>query len=72
MPRMKLAFPLTLDSAGEITASYGVIGIPTTFLIGRDGRPVALAVGPLEWESATARILLQMLLAEPVVEKERE
>jgi peroxiredoxin len=59
-----LTFPLVLDPRGQITALYGVLGLPTTFLIGRDGRAVALAIGPREWESAPARALLQALLAE--------
>jgi peroxiredoxin len=61
-----LAFPLVLDPKGEINAAYGVIGLPTTFLIGRDGRAVALAVGPRDWASAPARRIVQALLAEPV------
>ena len=60
-----LTFPLVLDSRGEINSAYGVIGLPTTFLIARDGRAVALAVGPKEWASAPARALIQTLLAEP-------
>ena len=64
-----LTFPLVLDSSGEINAAYGVIGLPTTFLIGRDGRAVALAVGQREWASAPARVLIQTLLAEPVALK---
>ena len=64
-----LTFPLVLDSSGEINAAYGVIGLPTTFVIGRDGRAVALAVGPREWASAPARVLIQTLLAEPVALK---
>jgi peroxiredoxin len=62
-----LTFPLVLDPQGKIYAAYGVIGLPTTFLIDRDGRPVALAVGPREWENTSARALIQMLLAEPVI-----
>ncbi len=59
-----LTFPLVLDPKGEINAAYGVIGLPTTFLIARDGRAVALAVGPREWGSAPARALIKTLLAE--------
>lgn len=59
-----LTFPLVLDPQGEVYASYGVIGIPTTFLIGRDGRAVALAVGPREWAGTEARSLIKTLLAE--------
>jgi hypothetical protein len=59
-----LTFALVLDPAGEINRLYGVVGLPTTFIAGRDGRAVALAVGPREW-TAPARALLEALLAEP-------
>ena len=64
-----LTFPLILDPKGTINSAYGVIGLPTTFLIGRDGRPVALAVGPREWASTPARAIIQALLAEPAILK---
>lgn len=60
-----LTFPLILDPRGTINAAYGVIGLPTTFLISRDGRPVALAIGPREWDGKPARELIGVLLAEP-------
>jgi len=60
-----LTFPLIVDPKGTINAAYGVIGLPTTFLIARDGRAVALAVGPREWASTPARVIIQALLAEP-------
>jgi peroxiredoxin len=66
---LDLTFPLVLDPKGKITASYGVIGLPTTFLIGRDGRPVALAIGPRHWDAAPARAVIQTLLAEPEAQK---
>ena len=64
-----LTFPLILDPRGTINAAYGVIGLPTTFLIGRDGRPIALAIGPREWNGEPARALIQALLAEPTALK---
>ena len=64
-----LTFPLVLDPKGEINVAYGVIGLPTTFLIGRDGRAVALAIGPREWGGEQARALIRALLAEPVALK---
>jgi len=60
-----LTFPLVLDPRGVINSAYGVIGLPTTFLIGRDGRAVALAIGPRAWSGKAARALIQALLAEP-------
>ncbi|HSL48691.1 MAG TPA: TlpA disulfide reductase family protein [Candidatus Deferrimicrobiaceae bacterium] len=59
-----LTFTLVLDLNGDISKAYGVIGIPTTFLIGRDGRAVALAIGPRAWDGAPAREILRVLLAE--------
>lgn len=60
-----LTFPLVLDPDGAINKSYGVIGLPTTFLVGRDGRAVALAVGAREWAGPAGRALIEALLDEP-------
>lgn len=60
-----LTFPLVLDRDGTINHSYGVIGLPATFVIARDGRAVAFAVGPREWAGPPARALIERLLAEP-------
>jgi len=62
---LRLTFPLVLDPTGTINAQYGVIGLPTSFVVGRDGRAVAFGIGPHEWASAPARALLEALLAEP-------
>ena len=63
---INLTFPLVLDPKGEINAAYGVIGLPTTFLVGRDGRAVARTVGPRDWQSAPAKAIIQALLSEAV------
>jgi peroxiredoxin len=61
---LRLTFPLVLDPDGKISAAYGVVGLPTTFVIGRDGSAVAFAVGPRQWASTAARDLIRALLAE--------
>jgi len=63
---LRLTFSLVLDPRGEINAAYGVIGLPATFLIGRDGRPVARAVGPRDWTSPPAKAIIQALLSDTV------
>jgi peroxiredoxin len=63
---LRITFPLVFDPSGKINALYGVIGLPTTFVVGRDGRAIAFAVGPRQWESASARALIEALLAEPI------
>ena len=60
-----LSFSLVLDPAGTINATYGVVGLPTTFIVGRDGRAVALGVGPRDWGSDAALTLIHALLDEP-------
>lgn len=64
-----LTFPLVADPTGRINSDYGVIGLPTTFLIRRSGLPVGLAVGPREWNGDSARALIQKLLAQPAAMK---
>jgi peroxiredoxin len=64
-----LTFPLIADPTGKINSAYGVVGLPTTFLIDRSGRPVALAVGPREWNGKAARALIGALLTEPATLK---
>jgi peroxiredoxin len=60
-----LTMPLLVDPSGAISRSYGVIGLPTSFLIGRDGRAVARAIGPREWAGPEARALIESLLTQP-------
>lgn len=62
---LRLTFPLVLDQAGKNNRLYGVIGLPTSFVLGRDGRAVAFGVGPRQWGSPPARALVEALLAEP-------
>lgn len=61
---LDLTFALVLDPDGKINAAYGVVGVPTTFVVARDGRAVALAIGPRDWASPPARAIIDALLAE--------
>ena len=64
---LRLTFPLVIDPTGQINAMYGVVGLPTTFIVGRDGRAVGFGVGPREWAGPRARALVEALLAEPAL-----
>ncbi len=64
--QLGLTMPLLLDSAGAVGQLYGVVGLPTSFLIARDGRAVARAIGPREWASVEARTLIESLLIEAI------
>ena len=58
-----MSLPILLDPDGEASAAYQITATPTVFLIGRDGKLVAKALGTKTWTSAQGRALLQRLLA---------
>ncbi len=51
-----LTYPNAPDPTGEITIAYGVLGIPETYLIGRDGRIVDKKVGIVREADLRARL----------------
>ena len=60
------AAPVLLDQSGDITGRvYGVWGPPTVYLVGRDGKLLARAVGPHDWDGEPAQKLIQALLETP-------
>ena len=68
---LNLTFPLVLDPPGTINSAYGVVGLPTTFMVARDGRAVAFGVGPRDWGKPPARALIDALLAERATPQNR-
>lgn len=58
----KMTTPVLLDPDGTASAAYHVTATPTVFLIGRDGKLVAKAIGTKTWTSAQGRALLQRLI----------
>lgn len=47
----KLTFTILLDKDSEIAAAYGVMGIPSTYLIDPQGFIINRAVGAREWDN---------------------
>jgi hypothetical protein len=47
-----------VDPSKKVMDALAIIGIPTTLLIGRDGREIGRMVGPAQWDSpeSTKRI----------------
>lgn len=54
-----------LDTTGQLSNAFRVLGTPTSYLIGRDGFVLGGAVGPRPWTQPPARALLQALLQSP-------
>jgi len=61
---LKLTYPVVFDDAGEVGLLYGAWGLPTTYLIGRQGEGLARMWGPAEWYGPGARELIRALLKE--------
>ena len=59
---LALSFPILLDSPGTSTRTYRVFGLPTSFLIDRNGRLAGREVGARDWNRGEARKKLEALL----------
>jgi peroxiredoxin len=57
-----LSFPALLDQNGSVFRDYLVAGMPTTYLIGRDGTLLARGIGGRDWARAEALQLIQELI----------
>lgn len=58
-----VTFPILLDPEGSVEDVYNVSGLPTTYVIGRDGRIEGRIVGAREWDSEEYRRRIEELLA---------
>ena len=59
---LSLSFPALLDLDGDISFLYGIRGLPTTYIIDREGKIIGKAVGPRNWSSQESLQLFQSLL----------
>jgi cytochrome c biogenesis protein CcmG/thiol:disulfide interchange protein DsbE len=61
---MDVNFLIAFDEAGESAAQYQVRGMPSSYLIGRDGKLYASHVGFREKDKAKMEAVIQQLLAQ--------
>lgn len=57
-----LTFPIGLDLRGEVATRYAIRALPGSFLIDRSGQIAAVAIGPRDWDSPSARSVVESLL----------
>ena len=57
-----LVFPIVLDESKDVSAAFGVRGLPTTVLIGKNGQVLGRAVGPRDWDSQEAVALIRSVM----------
>lgn len=59
---LQLTFPLALDPERQLMKMYRVMGLPTTYLISRQGKLLGLIVGERDWGGEKAYQLVNSLL----------
>ncbi len=60
--RHKLTMDVLLDVTGDVNGAWHVTHSPMVFLVGRDGRLLARAIGNRGWTAPEGRALLEALL----------
>ena len=61
--RHGFTFTVGLDPEMEVANTYGVRALPSSFVIDRDGRLAAVAVGPRVWDNLAAHTLIERLVS---------
>jgi peroxiredoxin len=62
LKRHELTFPVGLDTKMELANTYGVRALPSSFIIDREGRLAALALGPRAWDNVATHSLVEGLV----------
>lgn len=62
LKRHGLTFPVGLDTKMELANTYGVRALPSSFIIDREGRLAALALGPRAWDNVATHSLIEGLV----------
>jgi thiol-disulfide isomerase/thioredoxin len=57
------ALPIFVDRSANVTSALAVPGLPTTFLLDRNGREIARKIGPADWADPQMRALIRRVLA---------
>lgn len=59
---LNLSFPVVLDPKGLVRNQYEIRGLPTTYIISRDGKIIGRIIGERDWSGEATTQLIQSLL----------
>jgi peroxiredoxin len=65
LSKMKLGFPVLLDTDSSNTRRWKVFALPTTFVLDAEGRVRQVLTGPAEWDEGEALAVIETVLAHP-------
>jgi len=57
-----ITFPVLLDRTGDVRRAYEVTGLPTSYIIARDGKISGKVIGIREWDSTESLKFFETLL----------
>lgn len=57
-----VTFPVLLDPSGDVRRAYEVVVLPTSYIIGRDGKFIGKVLGPRKWDGVESRRFFEGLL----------
>lgn len=60
--KLQVTFPIWHDRDGLVGRQYSIPGVPTSYLIGADGRMAYRALGEYDWSGPEARAVVEALL----------
>lgn len=62
LEKIKVNFPILMDSDGAVLKQWKIFAFPTTFLVGKDGKIAYGLFGGLEWDSPEAMAVVDELM----------
>lgn len=62
LDHLGIHLPVLFDESEDVSRSFMVRGLPTTFLITQDGHAIGRAVGPRSWDSEESVALVRHVL----------
>ncbi len=63
--RHGLSLPIAMDQKGNTRRAYEVIALPTSYLIGRDGKFLGKLMGDRKWNTPKGHRLIEAALSQP-------
>ena len=57
----KYTFPIYLDESNELSSIFAARGIPSTYLVNKEGKVIAVRIGAMEYDQAELIKLLKEL-----------
>ena len=59
-----ISFPVLLDTSESVASSYGITGVPETFILNSHYKLIKHVIGPLDWTSPDVTSYLSTLMQE--------